>query len=77
LRPTEKKFHWSQRLIATNGIFAAPNRIFAARLTTLHRMVHGKNSIPCDDSSHGSKKKFLYHTTSCRMVHEEKSQAKG
>jgi hypothetical protein len=27
LRPTEKKFHWSQRGIATNGIFAAPNAI--------------------------------------------------
>jgi hypothetical protein len=28
LRPTEEKFHWSRRGIATNRIFAATNRIF-------------------------------------------------
>jgi hypothetical protein len=34
LRPTEKNFHWSRRLIATNRIFAVTNGNSAARLTT-------------------------------------------
>jgi hypothetical protein len=27
LRRTEKKFHWSRRFIATNGIFVVTNRM--------------------------------------------------
>jgi hypothetical protein len=36
LRPTEKKFHWSRRGIATNGIFAASNAIKKKAGRSLH-----------------------------------------
>jgi hypothetical protein len=58
LRRTEKKFHWSRRLIATNGIFAAPNGNFAAKLTAFHRMVEQKIFVPYDEASQALEKKF-------------------
>jgi hypothetical protein len=58
LRPTEKKSHWARHLIATNGIFAAPNRISAAKLTAFHRMVEQKIFVPYDEASQALEKKF-------------------
>jgi hypothetical protein len=58
LRRTKKIFHWSRRLIATNGIFAAPNRIFAVKLAAPHRMVEQKIFIPRAELPHGSGENF-------------------
>jgi hypothetical protein len=58
LRPTKKIFHWSRRLIATNGNFAAPNRIFAVKLAAPHRVVEQKIFIPRDELSYGTPEKF-------------------
>jgi hypothetical protein len=58
LRRTKKIFHWSRRLIATNGNFAAPNRIFAVKLAANHRMVEQKNFIPRDELPYGSWRNF-------------------
>jgi hypothetical protein len=45
LRRTEEKFYWSRCLVVTNGIFAAPNGIFAVKLAM------GNEQLTCNFTS--------------------------